>query len=220
MKAQNLATVTLYTFKDADLLRQALTHRSTENTPYNYERLEFLGDRVLNLVVAHMLLREFPNDKEGFLAERHAQIVRKETLADIGRDCHLFHHIICSKHLKDLKNNNNILADVMESIIGALYCDGGLKPVYTFVEKHFSPYFLRVKTPKRDPKSLLQEWAQKNALKIPQYVLIEKKGEDHDPTFIVNVKVAAFDPALGKGKSIQLASQDAARTFIKTHNTQ
>ncbi len=202
-----------YNFNDKSILQQALTHRSTKNTKgNNYERLEFLGDRVLGLVIANLLIRRFPAASEGEIARRHTALVREETLAEIARNVHLNCHIIASE---GIQNKDSVLADVLEACIGAIYYDGGFNKILPFINAHFSPLVeLNLKDDK-DPKSILQEWSQKAKLGLPIYDMIERTGTDHEPNFVMQVSVKQYQSGIGNGNSKQRASQNAAVDFIK-----
>ncbi len=200
-----------YKFKDMDVLRQALTHRSTKNKGANYERLEFLGDRVLGLVIADLLIRRFPHASEGEIARRHTALVREETLADIARTIHLNRHIIASE---GIETKDSVLADVLESCIGAIYYDGGFDGILPFIHTHFSPQVEMNVTGDKDSKSTLQEWSQKLKLGLPIYDMIDRSGSDHEPQFVIQVSVKGYKNGTGTGNSKQKASQNAALDFI------
>lgn len=207
-----LQSVFEYEFQDKALLKNALTHRSVKKThKAHYERLEFLGDRVLGLVIAHMLLCHFSQDTEGQIAIRHTALVRQETLCRIARDIDLHTKIIGNF---DADIPDSVLADVLESCIGAIFYDGGYDKVLPFVEKYFLPYIASESVVAKDPKSTLQEWSQKSKKGLPVYTLIERYGADHSPKFIMEVSVVGYENGCGQGTTKQQASQLAATDFI------
>ena len=204
-----------YTFNRDDLIEKAFTHRScSKNNKSSYERLEFIGDRVLGLVVADMLLSHFPLEEEGELARRLTALVRAETLADVAEDLNLGKYIVFGEKNDKMCSNANILSDVVEASIGAMFRDGGLEGVRPFMEKNFRHRLEMEVKPPKDGKTIVQEWAQKKGFTLPKYELVEKKGTDHDPTFIMAVIIDKHDPVKGLGKNKQEASQNSASNFI------
>ncbi|MEM9684181.1 MAG: ribonuclease III, partial [Pseudomonadota bacterium] len=152
-----------YSFNDPTLLRHALTHRSVEAPGgEDYERLEFLGDRVLGLVVTEMLMAAFPDEREGALAKRLAALVRQETLAAVARDIDLGRHVRLSRGEAEGggRENDAILSDVCEAVIAAIYRDGGLEAAASFVDRHWRERLQASDAPPQDAKTTLQEWAQ------------------------------------------------------------
>lgn len=200
-----------YTFTDKQVLRQALTHRSSKSKGSNYERLEFLGDRVLGLIIADLLIRRFPQATEGEIARRHTALVREETLSDIARSVDLNHHIIASN---GIENRDSVLSDVLEACIGAIYWDGGYNKILPFIHTHFTPRVEMNLTGDKDAKSALQEWSQKLKLGLPIYDMIARHGTDHEPEFVMQVSVQGYIHGIGKGTSKQRATQHAASDFI------
>lgn len=200
-----------YRFHDRDFLRHALTHASTGGDR-DYERLEFLGDRVLGLVVAHLLYTEFPGESEGSLARRHAALVSGVTLAAIAGQIGLgdVMHLSEGERAAGGAKNDNILADVMEALIGAAYLDGGLEPCQTLIAGLWKDTLHIMIQPPQDPKTALQEWAQARGLGLPEYVLEGRDGPDHAPSFRISVRIAGFDPASGEGPSRRAAEKIAA----------
>lgn len=208
-----------YRFRDGALLREALTHGSATGTGdrrASYQRLEFLGDRVLGLVVADMLHTAFPDDDEGRLAPRFNALVRRETCARVARTLGLGEHLILgqSEVVSGGRRKNAILADVCESVIGAIYRDGGLAAARAFVERHWREQMEITPRPARDAKTTLQEWAQGRGLAPPAYELVERAGPDHAPSFTVRVAVSGADPATGRGATKRDAEQSAASACL------
>lgn len=214
-------------FNDTELLRQALTHSSARSTKHggvahaakqSYERLEFLGDRVLGLCVARMLYQAFSEEPEGHLAKRHALLVSKPTLAQVARDLKLQRYIIVSHTEREHGGleNDGLLSDVIEALIAAMYFDQGLTVAEAFIEKHWQPKLTENKRPPRDAKTALQEWSQGRKKILPKYELLEHSGPSHRPTFRVQVRVDGFGQAQGVGASKREAEQNAASTLIET----
>lgn len=206
-----------YKFGNSDLLITAITHASIEKIR-NYERLEFLGDRVLGLMVAEHLFIRFPHEPEGDLAKRLAALVQGSFLARIAGDMELAPYIRFSESEKVAggRENENILADVVEAIIGALYIDGGLEPCRVFIEKYWDTYFDKMTAPPQHPKTRLQEWVQAKGLPLPEYTIVNQHGPDHAPMFDVQLSIAGHDPVQASGKSRQEAEKQAAKAFLAT----
>lgn len=205
-----------HVFKDKALIETALTHSSVSRRT-NYERLEFLGDRVLGLVIAEHLYKHFPDEQEGPLAKRLAALVQGELLAEIAIEIELGQYIQFSESEKAAggTNNPNILADVFESTIGALYLDAGFEPCRALIKQYWSNRFDQMIEPPMHPKTVVQEWAQSQSLPLPEYKILEQTGPDHAPIFVIELIVKGFDPAHGQAKSRQAAEKAAAETFMK-----
>jgi ribonuclease-3 len=212
----DLAATLGYTFLRTELLDRALTHSSVAERPRDSsERLEFLGDRVLGLVVADMLLREFPNEREGEIARRFAWLVDRGSLADVATMVGLAEFI---DHDTGEHVNNSVLSDIMEAVIGAIYRDGGLEAARPVVEKMWTPLAGREVTPPVDPKSELQEWAQARHLPLPAYRVTGRSGSDHAPQFNVEAVIRDKPPATGSGPSKRLAERAAAEALLAIIN--
>jgi ribonuclease-3 len=203
-------------------LVQALTHPSISQrrvlrrvTPY--ERLEFLGDRVLGLVVADMLFNSFPDEPEGALARRHAALVRRETLARVATAINLETAIAMSKGEEEAGGRANpaLLADACEAVIGALYADGGFDVATAFVLRHWRPLMEEAAAPPKDAKTALQEWAQGLGKPLPVYTTVRVEGPPHDPLFKVSVAVADHEAAVATGPSKRAAEQAAATMLLE-----
>lgn len=207
-------------FADPSLLQQALTHSSAAGTNkmevVSYERLEFLGDRVLGLIVADLLLERFPKEPEGALARRHAFLVSREALAEVAREIDLGEFLLVSKSEAETGGRSNpaMLADVCEALIGALYRDTGLDSARTFVAPRWEPLIRQDRKPPLDSKTALQEWAQGRGLPLPTYREIERSGPAHEPRFTVAVEVQGYAKERGEGRSKRLAEQDAATRLL------
>ncbi len=205
-----------YTFNDEDLLRVAMTHSSTGENQ-NYERLEFLGDRVLGLVMASLLFAKFPDEKEGDLAKRLASLVQGETLATLADQIALGDYIILSQAERDAggAENAHILADVFESLIGAIYLDGGFDACKELIAAQWSEVLYTMKQPPQHPKTAIQEWAQARGLSLPQYDIVSQSGPDHAPVFEVELIVKGHPPVRASGRSRAEAEKLVAEEFLK-----
>jgi len=182
----------------------------------SYERLEFLGDRVLGLVVADMLLAQFPDEPEGPLAQRLADLVRRETLAAVALELDLGASLRIAKSGQDDDERHNpaILADVCEALIGALYLDGGLAAARQFIEPIWQPLLIEARKPPQDAKTALQEWAQGRGLPLPEYRETARSGLDHEPVFTIEVTVAGHGGESAEGRSKRQAEQAAAARLL------
>ena len=212
-----------YEFRDVGLLEQALTHPSvvsgrTKRRFTEYERLEFLGDRVLGLVMAEVLYQHFPNDPEGDLAKRHVALVRREALARVATLIHLGDYLTLSVGEDGAggRLNPGLLADACEAVIGALFVDGGFEVAKTFVRTHWIPLLAELSAPPKDAKTRLQEWAQAQGLGLPQYKVTGQQGLAHNPVFVVEVRVnGPVAVASGTGSSKRMAEQAAAAAYME-----
>jgi len=209
-----------YRFKDPALLEQALTHISAlsgaRNRAASYQRLEFLGDHVLGLVVSDMLFRAFAKADEGEMSRRLADLVRKEACADVGRaiDLGAAIRLGASEANAGGRGRTAILADACEALIGAVFIDGGYPAAEALVEGLCSERMRRPARPLRDSKTVLQEWAQARGLPTPAYREVERKGPDHNPEFRVAVELPDLAPAEGLGRSKRAAEQAAAAAML------
>jgi ribonuclease III len=209
-----------YRFADGAMLECALTHisalKGARNRAGSYQRLEFLGDHVLGLVISDMLYRTYPKADEGELSRRLADLVRKETCAEIARTIDLGPAIRVgsSEANAGARSRLAILADVCEAVIGAVYLDGGYKAAEELVERLWQVRMQATAQPPRDPKTVLQEWAQARGLPTPAYREVARSGPDHDPEFRVAVQLPAFAPAEGLGRSKRAAEQAAASAML------
>lgn len=217
----SLQRVLDYRFKQPQLLEHALTHRSVsggrkgaaEGEVVTNERLEFLGDRVLGLVIAEALLTKFPREVEGQVAQRLAALVAEPTLAAVARGLNLGRHVKAAPG-QDAESIDAILADACEAVVGALYLDGGLPAARTFILTHWEPRINLAGAPPKDAKSALQEWAQGQGLALPKYREASRSGPDHAPVFTCVVAVEGFAEQEGSGKSKQAAETAAATAFL------
>jgi ribonuclease-3 len=206
-----------HVFTDRELLTRALTHTSkATGRNGSYQRLEFLGDRVLGLAVAEGLYAALPDADEGDLSRQLAGLVRRETCAGIAADWGVGPHLILGQGevMGGGRRNPTILADVCEAILGAIYLDAGFSTARAIVEAHFRPAEPGNAPRGRDAKSTLQEWAMSRSLPIPTYAVVERKGPDHAPHFRMAVQVEGLEPGYGEGASKRVAEQAAAGALI------
>ncbi len=210
------AAILDHQFTRVELLIEALTHPSAKSGRQSFERFEFLGDRVLGLIVAEMLLENFPNEEEGPLAKRFAALVRRRALADIAARLEIGALLELSKGEDDSggRNNPSLLADALEALLGALYLDGGLAPAGAFIRRHWSAPMRAADSPPEDSKTRLQEWAQASGQPLPVYTTTSEEGPAHDPVFEVEVRVAGHDACKGRGRSKRVAEQAAAGAML------
>ena len=215
-KIQKLEEKIGYVFNDKHWLERALTHSST-NDSFNYQRLEFLGDRVLGLVIADALFDKFKKENEGGLAKRHTALVQGRMCAQIGQNIDLGNFIIFSESERQSggQKNDNIIADVMESLLGAIYIDGGFENVKKIILSLWGDNLLTLQTAPQDPKTELQEWAQARALALPDYQVADRKGPDHAPVFIIQLKVEGQADVKAEGASRRQAEKKAARLMLR-----
>lgn len=178
-----------------------------------YEQLEFLGDRVLGLVIADILFHRFPKEKEGVWAVRFTSLVKEQTLAQIAKILKLNKALITNEEY--LRKNSSVLSDVCEAVLGVIYLEKGLETVKTFVEIVWEPFLNQPILGEKDFKSRLQEWTQKNKKVIPSYEVISKKGPDHDPVFEVEVSVPDMQSKRATGASKKEAMIEAARLLLQ-----
>jgi len=207
-------------FKDKRLLTEALTHVSAVGGGKftgSYQRFEFLGDHVLGLVIADLLLREFPRAQEGELSQRLSDLVRKETCAEVGLELDLGSFIHFGRHELQSggRKKKTILADVCEAVIGAVYLDGGFEAATKFVDRYWRPRALAPGRTLRDAKTRLQEWAQKRGLPPPSYRQVERKGPDHSPLFRIVVDVQGLASGEGEGATKRDAQRAAAEAALQ-----
>lgn len=208
-----------YRFSDPSLLGLALTHTSVDGssgTGTNYERLEFLGDRVLGLVISEMLLDMFPEAAEGELAPRFNALVRRETVAKVARGFGIgpYLRLGIGEEQTGGRNKSAILADVGEAIIAAIYRDGGLKAAADFIAREWTSVLQDQTAPPRDAKTALQEWSQGKGLGLPEYKVTGRMGPDHAPRFTIEVSVPGLAPSKGTGSSKREAEQTAASALL------
>jgi ribonuclease III len=211
-----------HAFARPELAAEALTHRSALDRqptlkaafPNGNERLEFLGDRVLSLAVANLLLRRFPQEREGELALRHNALVSAGPLAEVAESIGLGDHIVLGASEKGDGVKPAILADSLEALLGAVFLDAGFEVAAGVVERLFSARLTAQLTAPRDPKTELQEWAQARRLPLPRYSEVGREGPVHAPVFVVDVAVKGHEPAQGRGGSKREAERLAAAALL------
>jgi ribonuclease-3 len=207
-----------YTFHDAGLRDMALTHASVQRKNGDYERLEFLGDRVLGLVVAHMLYAAFPDEPEGALAKRHTGMVQRAALVRVAGALTLGRFLKLSAGEKKAggERKDAILADALEALIGAVYLDGGFSAAEGLVRRFWQGMVTQgPSVPPEDPKTALQEWAQGHGHGLPEYRTVSKSGAEHAPLFEVEVRVKLHEPETGTASSKRDAEKEAARKMLE-----
>lgn len=212
---QQLETQIAHNFENKTLIETAFTHSSVPGSA-NYERLEFLGDRVLGLVTAELLYARFPNEQEGDLAKRLATLVQGECLAEIAKEMDLGAYIIMSESEAQAggRENAHILADVFESMIGALYLDSDFQTCKNLIERMWGDRLDVMKAPPQHPKTKVQEWTQGRGKDLPVYEIVERSGPDHAPIFKIKLSIEGHEPIIATGKSRQAAEKQAALEFI------
>lgn len=215
----SLETALGYRFKDHAILLSALTHSSLGSRAVGsnrFDRLEFLGDRVIGLVVAELLLAQFPEDGEGDIARRHARLVNRDSLARLARAIDLGRYLQLStgEAQSGGRENPAVLADAFEAVAAALYRDGGVESAQTFLTVQFAPLIAEVAVPPRDPKTALQEWAQARGLSLPIYRTVEMSGPAHRPLISVEVRIDGLPPQSAEGPSRRAAEQAAAAALL------
>jgi len=222
--SQALAEILGHDFDDPQLLTLALTHPSATGTDEredarlnNYQRLEFLGDRVLGLAIAALLFERYPREREGRLARRHTQLVRKEALTRIARGIGLGAFLVMSKGEEEAGGRENAatLADCCEAVIAALFLDGGMPAAERFIHAYWMPLMEAAEAPPKDVKTALQEWTQARALPLPDYKVIANEGPDHRPVFSVELSVKGQPTVTATGSSKRAAEKAAARKLLE-----
>lgn len=211
---EELENILHYHFKDKSLLKKALTHSSySSDVSNNYERLEFLGDRVLGLSISALLYQIFPKEPEGNLSQRFTGLVCKETVAEKARELQLNRYMIVAN--EEIRDNENVLCDVCEALIGAIFIDAGCDEAVEFVENHWRELIDKNVAPPKDTKTRLQEIAHIKNLGMPQYKMVERTGSEHEPTFFISVSLNGVPDEVGAGKNKKLAEFDAAAKMLK-----
>ena len=210
-----------HVFADPSLLATAFTHvsalKSARSRADSYQRLEFLGDHVLGLIISDMLYRAFPKADEGELSKRLADLVRREACADVAKSLGLDEAIKLGSvgAGASARLRNSVLGDICEAVIGAVFLDGGYAAAAAFVERNWTERMRKPVRPLRDPKTVLQEWAQGKGLPTPVYREVERTGPHHDPQFRVAVELPGLDAAEGVGGSKRAAEKLAATALLK-----
>jgi len=211
---KELEGILQYEFKNKDLLHKALTHKSySEN---NNEKLEFLGDRVLGLVISKKLLDKYPGEKEGIIDKKFANLVNKKTCANIANTLNLKKFIYLGASHKNIeRSGDKILSDCLEAIVGAIYTDGGIKSSEKFILNSWNSFIDKSIVTLIDPKTRLQEFSLKKFKILPKYTFFKKSGPQHKPSFKTEVQIPDSKKIIGIGSSKKKAQQNAAEKLIK-----
>ena len=212
---KGLEKIINYNFKKKELLEQALTHKSFDNIRNN-EKLEFLGDRVLGLVVSQTLLNKYPFEKEGIIDKKYANLVNKKTCSLIAKKLHLNKFILLgSSHRKLDSSSDKIISDCLEALIGAVYLDSGFKSAEKLILKFWEEHILNSTITLIDSKTRLQEYSLKKFKELPKYVFSKKTGPQHKPLFVTEVQIPNSKKITGSGSSKKNAQQNAAYKLLK-----
>ena len=211
---EELEKILNYKYKNPALLKQALTHSSfASDVEKNYERLEFLGDRVLGLSIASLLYNIFPHEPEGSLSQRHTGLVCKETVAMVAKTLQLDKYMIVAN--EEIRDNENVLCDVCEAVIGSIFIDGDCVEAIKFVNQHWRELIDKNVAPPKDAKTALQEMAHAKGRGVPVYRLEGREGSEHEPIFYMSVSPKGVAPEVGEGRNKKLAEQEAAAKMLK-----
>ena len=217
-KIKELEKIIKYNFKKSYLLEKALTHKSLDNN-INNEKLEFLGDRVLGLVISEKLLNKYPNEKEGIIDKKFANLVNKKTCSLIAKKINLKKFILLgSSHKKLERSADKISSDCLEAVVGAIYLDGGLKSVEKFILNFWEDFLIKSSITLIDSKTKLQEFSLKKFKELPKYVFFKKTGPQHRPLFKTEVQIPNSKKIVGIGSSKKNAQQNAAAKLLKILN--
>ena len=201
-------------FKNKDLLEKSLIHKSFDETNNN-EKLEFLGDRVIGLVISKKLLQMYPDEKEGVIDKKFATLVNKKTCAKISINLDIKKFIRTGKSYKELKaSDEKILSDTCEALIGAIYLDQGLNSAEKFILRNWNYYIKKSNLIVIDSKTRLQEYSLKKYKKLPNYLISKTSGPKHNPVFKALVNIPESKEYIGYGKSKKIAEQNAAKNLI------
>jgi ribonuclease-3 len=201
--------------RDVRIFERALTHGSAARE--SYERLEFLGDRVLGLVIARWLFERFPDEPEGKMSRRYNALVARETCAEVGRELGVPAMMRLGKQAREdgATFSDNVVGDVVEALLGAVFIDAGLETAEALIRRSWAPYLESQKKAPQHPKSQLQELAAARGLKAPVYELLGQFGAHHSPTFRVKVSVPGAGGAEAQGASKQEAEKAAAAALLE-----
>ena len=211
-----------YKFKNIELLNEALTHSSIKSSKpkkvFNYERLEFLGDRILGFIISDLIFKKFPNYQEGDLSTLFQKYTNANFLSNVALSLNLNKFVIVQKG-DSLEKKNSIMSDLIESLIAAIYIDSNLDNARLFIENKILNNLKIKNNIDKHPKTLLQEYSLKYFKMIPVYIVEEKNGPDHEPEFKVTVSINSQNYAYGLGSSTQKAQENAAKNLLKNLET-
>ena len=208
---QKIAEITSFHFSDTSLLEQALRHKSITGMP-SYERLEFLGDRVLGIIISEILYNRFPDADQGELTMRFHALTQEGYLAQIADKTGLAKLI--SSASNDIGLRASVKSDVVESLIAALYTEGGIEPVRQFIMRYWQFPDALPDNRLENPKSALQEWSAQHKLGVPRYTLVSRTGSDHNPCFTASVEIDGFPALQAEGATIKAAERQAAAKLL------
>ena len=212
---KELENIINYSFKNKSLLDRALTHKSFNNKNNN-EKLEFLGDRVLGLIISKKLLEKYPNENEGIIDKKFANLVNKKTCVKIAKKMNLKRFLyLGASHKSFERSADKIVSDSLEAIVGAIYLDGGLKLSEKFILNFWETYIDKSVITLIDSKTLLQEYSLKKFKILPKYTFFKKTGPQHKPLFKTEVEIPESKKIVGEGSSKKKAQQNAASKLIK-----
>ena len=213
---KDLEKILKYSFKNANTLEQSLIHKSYDNR-YNNEKLEFLGDRVLGLIISKKLIEIYPEEKEGIIDKKFANLVNKKTCSKIAKNLELRKFMFLGASHKSLQQSaEKIMSDCVEALIGAIYLDGGLKSAETFVLNFWKKYLDESSLTPVDAKTKLQEYSLKKYKELPKYTFFKKTGPQHRPLFKTNVQIPHSKKITGLGSSKKNAQQNAAAKLLES----
>ena len=205
-----------YNFKNPDLLKQSLIHKSFDNQNNN-EKLEFLGDRVLGLIISKKLIEIYPEEREGIIDKKFANLVNKKTCSNIANTLNIKKFMLLgSSHRSPQRSVDRITGDCLESLIGAIYLDGGIKSAEKFILNFWKKYLENSNLPLIDAKTQLQEYSLKKYKELPKYTFYKKTGPQHKPVFKTNVQIPNSKKVIGTGTSKKNAQQNAAGELLRS----
>lgn len=215
-KIKDLEKILGYSFKNSSLLSKSLKHKSFDNINNN-EKLEFLGDRVLGLIISQKLLEKFPHEKEGIIDKKFANLVNKKTCTSIGQKINIKKFLFLGPSHKNLERSaDKIVSDCLEAIVGAIYLDGGLKAAQKFILNFWESFLDKSIITLVDSKTQLQEYSLKKFKELPKYIFYKKTGPQHKPIFKTEVQIPNSKKIFGSGSSKKNAQQNAAAKLLKT----
>ena len=213
---KELEKILNYEFKNLSLLKQSLIHKSFDNLNNN-EKLEFLGDRVLGLIIAKKLIEIYPEEKEGIIDKKLANLVNKKTCSKIANDLNLKEFMYLGASHKPLdKSSDRIISDCLEALIGAIFLDGGIRSAEKFVLNFWKKYIENSTFPLIDAKTQLQEYSLKKFKELPKYTFYKKIGPQHKPVFKIDVQIPNSKKIAGIGTSKKSAQQNAANKLLQS----
>jgi len=217
-KIKELEKIIRYNFKNIDLLKKSLTHKSYNNL-INNEKLEFLGDRVLGLVISEKLLEKYPDEKEGIIDKKFANLVNKKTCILIAKKINLKRYILLGPSHKKLERSaEKISSDCLEALVGAIYLDNGLKSAEKFIFTFWNEFLIKSTITLIDSKTKLQEFSLKKFKVLPKYIFFKNTGPAHRPSFKTEVQIPNSKKISGIGSSKKNAQQNAASKLLKILN--